>query len=400
MTGMRGTRWLILFLIAAAVLLAVVYGMMPRPVAVDIVKVARGPLQVTIEEEGKTRVRDRFVVSAPVAGFARRIDLRIGDKVTRGQVVAELEPLRPTELDFRSRAEAEARAESAKAALTAAEERARIAAAADEYARARFARTKTLHEAGFASRDDRERTESEALQARSALKSAESAVEVARFDLEAARSHLLSSAGKGGNAGRGTVIVRSPVGGNVLGIPHKSGGPVEAGRPLIEIGNPRALEVEVDVLSSDAVRIRPDMRVLFHRWGGDAPLEGKVRTVEPAGFTKVSALGVEEQRALVIVDITSPHGLWERLGDGYRLESSFLLWEGDGVLQIPASALFRRGDEWSVFVAGNGRARRRIVEVGRRNGLVAQIESGLAEGESVIAHPSDRIEDGTRIRGR
>ncbi len=400
MTSMSRTRWIIVFLLAAAVLLAVVYGMMPKPVAVSTAKVAKGPLRVTVEEEGKTRVRDRFVVSAPVAGFARRIGLRIGDKVTRGQAVAELEPALPVALDVRSRAEAEARAESAKAALVAAEERARVAAAADDYARANFERTKALHESGFASRDDRERAESEARQARSTLRSAESAVEVARFDLEAARSHLLYAGGREGTGRTATLSVRSPVGGSVLGIPHKSEGPVEAGRPLVEIGNPRALEVEVDVLSTDAVRIRPGMRVLLHRWGGDVPLEGKVRTVEPAGFTKVSALGVEEQRALVIVDIASPPPLWERLGDGYRLEASFLLWEGDGVLQAPASALFRHGEEWSVFVVENGRAKRRIVGVGRRNGLVAQITSGLGEGESVITHPSDRIDDGTRIRER
>ncbi len=400
MTTMRGTRWFIVFLIAAAVVLAVVYGMMPKAVSVSTAKASKGPLRVTIEEEGKTRVRDRFVVSAPVAGFARRIELRTGDKVARGQAVAEIVPSLPTALDARSRAEAEARADSAEAALAAAEERARVAKAADEYAQTSFERTKTLHESGFASLDERERAESEARQARSNLRSEESVVEAARFDLEAARSLLLSPSGKDGSVRAGTVVVRSPAGGRVLGIPHKSEGPVEAGRPLIEIGNPRSLEVEVDVLSADAVRIRPGIRVLLDRWGGDAPLEGTVRTVEPAGFTKVSALGVEEQRALVIVDLSSPPPLWERLGDGYRLEASFILWEGDDVLQVPASALFRHGEAWSVFAAENGRAKRRVVDIGRRNGLAAQITSGLAEGNSVIIHPSDRIDDGTRIRVR
>ncbi len=397
---MKWRRWAILFALAGAVILAVAYGMGNRPVPADMEKVSRGDLRVTVEEEGKTRVKDRFVVSVPVAGFVRRIDLHVGDGVRRGQVVAQIEPLRSTVLDPRSRAEAEARVEAAKSAFNAAREDARVAAASDEYASAKFGRTKKLHESGFASRDDLERTESEARQARSGLQSSEFAVEVARSELEAARAQLLYSSGEKGKAPRGVVSVRAPVAGSVLGIPHKDEGVVEAGRPLIEIGNPRALEVEVDVLSTDAVRIRPGTTVLFHRWGGEVPLDGKVRTVEPAGFTKVSALGVEEQRVLVIVDITSPPPLWEALGDGYHLEASFVLWEGEGILQVPASALFREGEGWAAFVVDGGKATRRIVEVGHRNGMVAQITSGLKEGETVITHPSDQIEDGTRVRKR
>ena len=397
---MKQRRWVILLGIAAAVVALVVYGLMPRPVMVNVSKVTRGALRVTVEEEGKTRVQDRFVVSAPVSGFVRRITLDVGDKVTRGQVVAQLEPLRSTVLDPRSRAEAEARVESAKAALAAAKENARVAVASDDYARAKMERTKKLHESGIASKDEWERVGSEERQSRSTLKSSEFAVEVAHSDLDAARTQLLYSSGEGGRGPGGKIAVRAPVEGSVLGIPHKDEGVVEAGRPLIEIGNSRALEVEVDVLSSDAVRIRPGTTVHFDRWGGDGLLEGKVRTVEPAGFTKVSALGVEEQRVLVIADITSAPALWEQLGDGYRLEASFLLWEGDGILQVPASALFRYEDGWAAFVVNGGRAKRRIVTVGRRNGLVAQITSGLDEGETVIPHPSDQIEDGTRVRKR
>jgi HlyD family secretion protein len=251
--------------------------------------------------------------------------------------------------------------EAAKAALDAAKENARVATASDDYARAKYDRTKRLFESGFASKDDWERAESEARQALATLKSAGFAVEVARSDLDAARTQLLYSSGEGGRGSGGSVAVRAPVEGRVLGIPHKDEGAVEAGRPLIEIGNPRALEVEVDVLSSDAVRIRPGTTVHFDRWGGDGLLEGKVRTVEPAGFTKVSALGVEEQRVLVIADITSPPALWEQLGDGYRLEASFLLWEGDDILQVPASALFRYEGDWAAFTVEGGRAKRRTV---------------------------------------
>ncbi len=397
---MRWGRWVLLLAIAAAVVLAVAYGLAPRPVPVDVAKVTRGPLRVTVEEEGKTRVKDRFVLSAPVTGYVRRIDFHVGDNVARGRVVAQLEPVRPPVLDTRSRSEGEAVVEAAKAALEAAEENAREAAAADEYAQARYERTKKLAESGFASRDDLERTESEARQARSARLSSEFAVEGARYDLEAARTRLRYSHGEGARVPSRLVAVRTPVEGRVLGILHKDEGVVEAGRPLIEIGDPRALEVEVDVLSTDAVRIRPGTSVLFHRWGGDGPLEGRVRTVEPAGFTKISALGVEEQRVLVIADITSPPALWERLGDGYRLEASFLLWEGDEVLQVPSSALFRYGEGWAVFLLEGRKARRRAVEIGHRGGMAAQIVSGLSEGETVITHPSDRIEDGTGVRRR
>jgi HlyD family secretion protein len=397
---MRWGRWVLLFAVAAAVVLAVAYGLIPRPVPVDIAKVTRGPLQVTVEEEGKTRVKDRFVISAPVTGYVRRIDYHVGDNVVRGQVLAQLEPVWPSVLDTRSREEAKAMGEAAKAALDAAEENARVAVAAADYAQARYERTKKLHESGFASRDELERTESEARQARSARRSSEFAVEGARYDLDAARTRLKYFRGEGRGSPARSVSVRTPVEGSVLGISHKNEGVVEAGRPLIEVGDPRALEVEVDVLSTDAVRIRPGTSVLFRRWGGDAPLEGEVRTVEPAGFTKISALGVEEQRVLVIADITSLSALWERLGDGYRLEASFLLWEGDDVLQVPASALFRYGDGWAVFAQEGGKAKRRSVEVGHRNGLVAQIVSGLSEGEAVITHPSDQIEDGTRVRKR
>ena len=397
---MRWRRWVLLLALAAAILLAITFGMMPRRVPVEMAKVTRGPLRVTIEEEGKTRVKDRFLLSAPVAGFVQRIDLLVGDNVARGQAVAMLEPMRPAVLDSRTRAEAAARVDAAKSALDAARENARVATADDDYVRAKYERTRKLHESGFASDDDLERADSEARRALSTRRSSEFAVEVARFDLDAARTQLKVYSGEEGRTPIGKVSMRAPVGGRVLGIPHKDEGAVEAGRPLIEIGDPRALEVEVDVLSHEAVRIRPGTPVLFERWGGEVPLEGKVRTVEPAGFTKVSALGVEEQRVLVIADITSPAALWERLGDGYRLEAVFIIWDGDGVLQVPASSLFRYGEGWAAFVPEGGRARRRTVEIGRRNGLVAQILSGLAEGETVITHPSDQIGEGTRVRKR
>ena len=387
---------LLLLLLAAS---AIYWAFLPRPVPVETSKVTRGPLRVTVDEEGKTRLRDRFVVSAPVAGYAKRVALEVGDPVKRGQVLAELEPMRTESLDPRSRATAEARVSSAEAALRAAEERVREAAAADEYAAARLERTRKLTEAGLTPRDTLEQVESEAKRARAARGSAEEVADSARHEVEGAKAALT----RGGESGSGRsekVAVRSPVRGKVLAVRHESEGVVPAGAPLLEVGDPGRLEVEVDVLSTDAVRIRPATPVRFERWGGDVPLEGKVRRVEPVGFTKVSALGVEEQRVFVIVDITSPKEVWEGIGDGYRLEASFILWEEKDVLQVPAGALFRTGDRFAVYVLEKGRAKARPVEAGKRNGLAAQVLSGLSEGETVILHPGDTVSDGKKVRPR
>ena len=393
----RQRIFLIVLLLLAALLL--LWAFLPRPIPVETAKVSRGPLRVTVEEEGKARLRDRFVVSAPVAGYIRRVDLEVGDPVKRGQVVAEIEPMRTEGLDPRARAAAQARVSAAEAALRAAEERVREAAAADEYASARLDRTRHLADAGLTPKDELEQVASEAKRASAATRSAEEAANAARHDLEGAKA-ALTRAGASGGRRADQVTVRSPAAGNVLAVRRESEGVVPAGTPLLEVGDPARLEVEVDVLSADAVRIRPGTLVRFERWGGDVPLEGKVRVVEPVGFTKVSALGVEEQRVLVLVDITSPRDAWKGIGDGYRLEASFVLWEEKEVLQVPAGALFRTGDRFSVYVVEKGRAKARIVEIGRRNGLAAQLLSGLAEGETVILHPGDTVAEGKKVRSR
>lgn len=388
---------LILLLLLAAVLL--LWAFLPRPVPVETAKVSRGPLRVTVEEEGKARLRDRFVVSAPVTGYARRVDLEVGDPVERGQGVAEIDPMRVEGLDPRARAAAQAAVSSAEAALRAAEERVVAAAAADKYASARLERTRRLTEAGLTTRDALEQATSEAHRASAATRSAQAATDAARHELEGARAALTRAGASGGRQGD-RVTVRAPATGRVLAVRHESEGVVPAGTPLLEIGDPDRLEVEVDVLSADAVRIRPGTAVRFERWGGDGPLEGKVRVVEPVGFTKVSALGVEEQRVLVLVDITSPREEWKRIGDGYRLEASFVLWEEKDVLQVPSGALFRTGERSAVYVVEKGRAKARTVEIGRQNGLAAQLLSGLAEGETVILHPGDAVAEGKKVRPR
>ncbi len=392
---------LLLLAIAAAVVAGVVLGLMPAPPRVDVAAVARGPLQVTVREEGRTRVKDRYVISAPAPGFAHRLELEVGDPVVAGQAVARLEPLRSTALDPRARAEAEARVAAAEAALQAAEQNASVAEAEQALAGTELERVQRLREVGAVSQGTLDQAAAEARRAEAALRSARFAVEVARYELEAARATLSYSAQEEPHPADAVVDVRSPVAGEVLRLIHQSEGVVAAGQPLIEVGDPRALEVEVEVLSADAVRIAPGMRVLLERWGGEAPLEAAVRRVEPVGFTKVSALGVEEQRVLVIVDLVSPPEQWSRLGDGYRVEATFVLWEGDEVLQVPSSALFRAADGWRVFALGEGgEVRARPVELGRRSGLAAQVTSGLAPGERVITHPDDRIEDGLEVRPR
>lgn len=382
------------------VVLAVLYGFLPRAEQVDFTEVTRGPLQVTIEEEGRTRLKERFTLSAPTAGYMRRPAARVGDPVKKGEALVVLEPLRSQPLDPRSRAEAEAVVSAATASVGAALEKERAAAADADYLEKRLARFAALFAKGSVARDQLDQTEAEAGKARAAQRSAKAAAEAARSELERAKTTLQNFAPVRG-AGKGhPVELTSPVNGAVLRIYRESEGAVQTGEPLMEIGNPGSLEVRVEVLSSDAVRIRPGMAILFKRWGRDEPLEGRVRRVEPAGFTKISSLGVEEQRVLVIADITSPPEMWRLLGDGYRLEAHFVVWEGKNVLQVPTSALFRSGKGWAVFTEENGRARRRDVEIGQRTGWSAELLSGLKEKESLVAYPDDAIGDGTRIRQR
>lgn len=396
----QGRRRIIWLAVALAVTAALVYGYWPRARPVEVGQVRYAPLRVTVEEEGETRIIDRYVVAAPVPGFARRITLKVGAPVQEKQTLVEIDPSRATVLDPRSRAEAQARVASARAALHAAEQRADAAAREAELAAIEHQRMRDAAKASAVSKQEEDQARTRLQTASANERSARFGVDVARFDLQAARTALAYSGAREAGRPAEQVIIRAPVEGSVLRVYRESEGPVETGTPLIEIGNPRSLEVVVDVLSDDAVRIKPGGRAVLERWGDDRPLEARVRVVEPVGFTKVSALGVEEQRVNVIADITSPPEQWQRLGHAYRVEANFILWEGERVLQIPASALFRTGDDWAVFVVESGKARHRTVNVGQRSGLAAQVLGGLAEGEAVIAHPDDTIADGVSVRTR
>lgn len=385
---------------AALVTAGLVIGFMPRAVPVDVAEVTRGPLMVTVEEEGKTRVRERYLVSAPVAGYARRIDLKAGDAVAAGQGVAAIEPARSVALDPRARAQAQAQVSAAQAALVVAQENARAAGAAAHLAQQERTRAESLRQSNFISTQALDTARTAETRARAAEQSAHYAARVARFDLETARAAAASTARLQAGGAVEVLQVRAPVAARVLRLQHESEGPVAAGQPLLELGNPESLEAEVEVLSTDAVRIATGSKVMLDRWGGDRTIEGRVRVVEPGGFTKISALGVEEQRVRVIVDFTSPREAWARLGDGYRVEARFVLWEGRDVLQLPGSALFRHGKGWAVFRLDGRRARLTPVGIGQRAGLATQVLSGLKAGDRVVAHPDETVRDGVRVKPR
>jgi len=392
----RPTRKQLIWFGGGALLLAaLVYGFLPDPVPVQTAVVERAPLEVSVEEEGTTRVVEHFVVTAPVAGYLRRIEVAGGDPVAAGQPLASLEAPRAADLDPRTQAGTAARAEAARAAVAAAEEQARAAETVAQQAEAERERTARLVEAEAATRQALDRAEAEARQAAAARDAARAAAAAARADLAAARA-------AGAPAAEGSAVrqvIRAPAAGRVLSVHRRDAGPVQPGEPLLEIGDTGALEAVVDVLSQDAVRIPHGARVVFEQWGGDDVLTGTVRRVEPGAFTRVSALGVEEQRVRVVVALdegSAPSGL----GSGYRVLARFVLWEGASVLQVPTGALFRSGGSWAVFTAENGRAVHRTVSIGHRAGLAAEVVSGLPEGSVVIVHPDDRVAAGVRVRPR
>ena len=380
-----------------AALLAV--GFWPSAVPVDLAPAEKGTLRVTVDEEGETRVRERFLVSAPVAGRVLRIELEPGDPVRRGEsVVATFLPAAPVPLDARSRAEAEAAVSAARAGRGGARAERERAQAALGLAESELARHRELAGQRIVSRQALEAKEAEARAAEEARRAAEFAVASAEHQLEMARARLLQAAG-GAGAGQ-ALTLRAPIDGVVFKRLRESESVVPAGEPLLEIGDPRQLEIVSDVLSTDAVKVRPGSLVLLEHWGGDHLLRARVRRVEPSGFMKVSALGVEEQRVNVVMDFEDPLEAWAALGDGYRVEVRIVVWEGDGVLKVPTSSLFRRGEDWAVFAVDDGRAELRAVTVGRRNGTEAEVRAGLLEGERVVLHPSDTLANGSRVTPR
>lgn len=377
--------------VALLIVLLLVYALRSPPLMVDSAEVRRGEFQVTVEEEGRTRVVDRYEVVAPVSGYLRRVQLEPGDAIAPGDGLFSIEA---APLDPRSRAQAEAMLSRAEAALQAARTQVEAEQARFELANRELERMQSMIGEGFTSQEQLERAQTEARRASASLRSAQFSVDVARSERDNAQAAL------GVTENNDLLKVTAPVGGVLLTRLRQSEGPVQAGEPIIALGDLASLEVKVDVLSPDAVRLRPGMRVELERWGGEQTLPALVKRVEPAGFTRVSALGVEEQRVWVIVDFAAEREEWASLGDGYRVEARFILWEGDDVLQVPAAALFREGEAWATFVIEGGVAVRRAVVPGRRSGLLTEIQEGLQVGEVVVLHPGDNIGEGVSVERR
>jgi HlyD family secretion protein len=382
-------RWLP-YALAGVFGILIVLGLRPQAVPVETTRVTRGPLRATVSEEGKTRIKQRYVVAAPVSGQLRRIALKPGAEVERDvTVVAVIDALPSSPLDERNRALAEARLDSSRAIL----EKSRTSL---ELARNELRRIEQLFAAGTISPQ-----ELDAAQLRETAAARDAAA--AEGALRQAEAELIVGVRPGGpEATPATntlpIEVQANASGRVLHVFQESARAVMQGTPLLEIGDPADLEIIVEMLSRDGASIAPGAAVALEQWGGPAPLEGRVRLVEPAAFTKYSALGVEEQRVNVVVDITSPRDQWRTLGDNYRVEARVITWESAAALKLPVSGIFRQGNAWAAYVIRNGRAESVPVTAGKSNGGEIQIVDGLQEGDEVILYPGDRIKDGQRVK--
>jgi HlyD family secretion protein len=393
----RRLRRGLLALAVAAASAGAVLALRPRPAPVDVGRTGRGPLEVVVEESGKTRVKDRYFVSAPAAGSLSRLIIEPGDTVNEGDVIAEIAPADSPLLDPRARAEAEARVGAALSAVGQAQAQAARATAARSLSEHELERTARMARAGSVSRQAYEQAEFEARMRAEEYNSALFAGKVAAQEARAARAAL--AGGRGSNRDR-HLDVRAPASGRVLRVFQKSAGVVAAGAPLIEVGDPAHLEVVVDLLTTVAVQVHPGTPVTVHDWGGDQPLHGRVRLIEPSGFTKPSALGVDEQRVNLVVALTDPRERWAALGDGFRVETRLVLWRAEDVLKVPQGAVFRHGDGWAVYRIDGGRAALVPVRIGHRGETEVEVLAGLGPGQAVAVHPGDRVQAGARVDPR
>jgi HlyD family secretion protein len=397
----RTTSWLKrLLLIALAALLAaaIIRAWLPKPVEVETAVVEAGPLKVTINEAGQAKLKDRYVVSAPLSGSIARIELEPGDEVERGQEIARILPALSPLLDERSRKSAQARVAAALAAQKQSTAQIERAKASLEFVQVDATRSKLLFEKGTVPRQELEQALLRQRTAQAELDSARFGSRVADHELDMARAALRHLTGTGPGQGE-QLEVPAPVAGRVLRVMQQSEGVVQAGQPLLELGDPAALEIVVDVLTSDAVRTKPGASVTLDRWGG-TPIEGRVARVEPSAFTRISALGVEEQRVNVRIDLIEPRAKWAALGDGYRVEAQIVVWESDAVVTVPTSAVFRSAGEWTLYVVDDDRARLTRIELGESTPRQVQVLSGLEPGRRVVIHPSDRVRDGVKVAPR
>jgi len=389
----------VIVLSVLAALAGLAWSVMPRPISVETVVVTKGRFVATVDEDGKTRIRERYVVAAPLAGRLARIRLKAGDRIGADEAIATIMPSPAPFLDPRSRREAEEKlgaAEAARERAAAMVERARVQA---DHAKVDLERARTLVERGASTTQSLERADLAMRVADRDLRAAEFQDHAAEHELDQARA-LLARYHDGVDVPPEQWTITAPVSGVVLRVVQESETVIQTGVPLLEIGDPRDLEIVADVLSTDAVEIAPGADVTIEHWGGPDILSGRVRRVEPAAFTKISTLGVEEQRVNVLIDVLSPQDQWTGLGDSYQVDTRITVFTKDDATIIPAGALFRRGDSWYVYVASAGRAQSRAVELLRRSGRVTAIKAGLAPGEQVVVYPGDQIMSGVRIDAR
>lgn len=392
-------RWVQRILLAGfavGVVVLVVLGMLPKPIPVDMAEVGVGPMVVTVDEDGQARVRDRYVVSAPLSGRLARIELDPGDEVEEGKVLARIMPLESPLLDERTRSTSEARVAQAEAARAQTSAQIARADASLTFAKSEARRQKQLFEQGVGTQQQLDQSRMAERTAKAERDSARFAQRVAEGELKMARAAL----GRLGKKDGGQQLeVPAPMQGSVLKVMRESEGVVQPGTPLLELGDASALEIVVDVLTSDAVKIRPGAKVQIDRWGGSA-VEGRVRRIEPSAFTRLSALGVEEQRVNVVIDLEAPREKWQSLGDGYRVEAHITVWEEQAAVTVPVSAVFRHDGGWAVYRVDEGVAHLQMVKVGQRNDRVVQVVEGVQPQQRVVVHPSDRIRDGVEVVGR
>jgi HlyD family secretion protein len=402
MEALKPWLWPIVLLVVLAAGLA--YAFWPRPIGVDIAVIKTGPMDVAIEDDGVTRVRNVYVLSAPIAGKMLRIEARAGDVIeAQKTVIASIEPADPSFLDARAQQQLRFTVAAARSARDLAAANVRAREADLKLARQELDRVRPIVAKGFASRARLDAAEAAVATLEATLATVQAALRQREFEVKTAEAALIVPSADGHSRGDRSsccFALRAPITGQILRVLHESEGVVTSGQPIAEVGDPADLEIVVDLLSADAVKVAPGDPVRITRWGGEGVLNGRVRRIEPFGVTKISSLGIEEQRVNVIIDIADSREKWARLGHGYQIDASIIRWHSDDVILVPVGALFRSGNEWTVFRVADGRAQLKRLIVGHVNDEMAEVLDGLAAGDQVISHPGESVHAGAHVVAR
>lgn len=399
MTVLR--RWLWPIVLGALLVVGLAFAFWPRPVPVDIATIREAPMVVTIEDDGITRVKDVYVLSAPVGGRLLRIEAHAGDTIeAQKTVIATIEPVDPSFRDARAQRELEFTVSAGRAARELASAAVRGRQAELKLARLERDRIRPLFSKGIVPKARLDSADMSVAMLEAAVSTAEAALRQRDFELKTAEAALIVPSDDPLRKSNRRFAVRAPIEGQILRVVHESEGVVQMGEPLVEVGDPADLEIVVDLLSTEAVKVTPGNAVRITRWGGDGVLNGKVRRVEPFGTTKISSLGIEEQRVNVIIDLTDPRPRWQRLGHGFQIDAAIVRWQSERALQVPVGALFRHGEAWAVFCVQDGRAKLTPVKIGHMNDDVAEVLAGLAAGNQVVSHPGEGVAEGVGLVAR